>query len=353
MHSLLLLSHTVSGMTRKSNALVSGHGVRLIRPTAIAVALACSACHGQTPTSPSTTSASLSEADLEKLRARPDVKALMDKTLKNLRFVEGGSFEMGDFGEKYGDEGLPFDRDADSKPLHKVTLTSFSISAFKTTYEDHDVFSEVMKREKVNLRPARNRFSQGGAGMNWYEAREYCQWLGALLKLPMDLPTEAQWEFAARNRGRPILFATDNGKLDDGRNVWQFDQRNAVIKKLNGSGNPASLPLGQFPPTPLGLYDVVTDGYEWTLDWYDPAYYGVSPELNPPGPAAGTLKVLRGSYGSDGSALAYGDGMTIVRNQREPDTSKVDLLDQRDPAYSSTADTTARCVVNRDTRIAH
>jgi formylglycine-generating enzyme required for sulfatase activity len=293
----------------------------------------------------------MSAAELDKLRARPDVKALMDKTLKNLRFVEGGSFEMGDFGEKYGDEGLPYDRELDSKPLHKVTLTSFSISAYKTTYGDHDVFSAAMGKEKVGMDVVakRARFAQAGAGLNWYQAREYCQWLGSLLKLPIDLPTEAQWEYAARGRGQRILFATDTGKVDEGRNVWGFDQRNDQAHKLNSGANPPSLPLGQFPPTPLGLYDVMTDGYEWVLDWYDPDYYKNSPETDPAGPTSGTLKVLRSHRGTSGGGLVYGDGFTIARKKREPDPPKVNpRTGKPDPFYANmTADTTARCVVNQ------
>lgn len=354
MHSFTSLSHTVSNMTRRSIALVSGHGVRLIRPTAIALTLVCCACHGQTPSSPTTTLAALTETDLEKLRARPDVKALMDKTLKNLRFVEGGSFEMGDFGEKYGDEGLPFDRNADSKPLHKVTLTSFSIGAFKTSYEDHDVYSASNGKERAGMDATnlRSRFPQAGAGLNWYAAREYCRWLGALLKLPMDLPTEAQWEYAARNRGQHILFATDNGKIDVGRNVWDLDQRDAQVEKLNATGNPPSLPLGQFPPTPLGLYDLITDGYEWTLDWYDADYYRSAPELNPMGPTTGTQKVLRSHRGTSSGGLVYGDGFTIARKKREPNPPKINILSgMPDSTANLTRDTTARCVANRSTPV--
>ena len=333
---------------KQTTALPPGRAGRLSALTLLLLAL--TACQAQTPAGKSG-QGGLSEKELDALRQNPKVQALMDKTLKNLRFIEGGSFEMGDFGPKHSEEGLYYSADADNKPLHKVTLSSYSMSAYKTSYEDHDVFSEVMGREKVGMDKTtrRFRFPSAAAGVNWYQAREYCQWLGALLKLPMDLPTEAQWEYAARNRGQFVLFATDNGKVEDGRNVWEYDQRNAQSTKLGiAAGNPPSLPLGQFPPTPLGLYDLITDGYEWALDWFSEDYYARSPEFNPPGPAKGEMKVLRGSLGSTGSALAFGDGFTISRFKREPDPPKVDHMGRPDPTYNVTDDTTARCVVNLD-----
>jgi formylglycine-generating enzyme required for sulfatase activity len=319
-------------------------------PLALALfAAALSACQAQTPAS-AVSQASAATPDLDGLRRNPKVQALMEKTRKNLRFVEGGSFEMGDFGPKHSEDGLYYTSEPDNKPMHKVTLSSFSMSAYKTSYEDHDVFSEAMGREKLGLDRVtqRSRFPKAAAGVNWYQAREYCQWLGALLKLPMDLPTEAQWEYAARNRGRFVLFATDNGKVEDGRNVWELDQRNKQSSELGGFGNPPSLPLGQFPPTPLGLYDMMTDGYEWTLDWFAEDYYAHSPELNPTGPATGERKVLRSSRGSVGSALAYGDGFTIRRGHRQPDPPRVNYRGQPDPTANVSSDTMARCVLNLD-----
>lgn len=80
----------------------------------------------------------------EHLRADPAVKALIDKTLKNLRFVEGGTFEKGDFGPKHSPDKLYYTSAEDNKPPRKDALDSYSMSAFKTTYEDYDVFSRAM-----------------------------------------------------------------------------------------------------------------------------------------------------------------------------------------------------------------
>lgn len=95
----------------------------------------------------------------------------------------------------------------------------------------------------------------------------------------MDLPPEAQWEYAARNRGQYILYPTDNGKIDIGRNVWSLKQRQELITKYKADEKTPE--LQKFPATPLWLYDMITDNYEWMLDWYDPLYYGKSPEKTP------------------------------------------------------------------------
>ena len=72
--------------------------------------------------------------------------------------------------------------------------------------------------------------------------------------------------------------------------------------------------LQQFPPTPLGFYDMITDNLEWMLDWYDPEYYSKSPEKNPQGPKTGTLKVVRSFPPSDGQSLRVFGGKTMQRH---------------------------------------
>ncbi len=285
----------------------------------------------------------------------PEVNALADRVRKNLRFVEGGSFEMGDFGPLHSPDKLYYSSAIDNKPLHKVTLGSFYMSAYKTVYEDVDVYSRATGKPLVaqdKWTKENYRQPKAGAGLTWFEARAYCQWLGTVLNLPMDLPTEAQWEYAARNRGQFFLFATDNGKVDDGRNVWNFDQLNAARDKLGARAiHPSMPPLGQFPATPLGLYDMMTDGYEWTLDWYAENYYAASPELNPKGPAKGKLRVMRSYPSADGRGLSHGDGMTITRHKRLPDPPKFNAyLNKPDPTENMVYDSMARCVANVNIR---
>ncbi|MCW7538460.1 formylglycine-generating enzyme family protein [Aquabacterium sp. A7-Y] len=287
----------------------------------------------------------------------PDVSTklpdLVARARKTLVLVQGGSFEMGDFGHKHNEERLPYSGRADDGPLHKVTLDSFSISAYKTTFADYDVYTQVTGKPKIAMGRLDRQFRDipgSPAGVSWQGARDYCVWLGQQLGIPMDLPTEAQWEYAARNRGEYRVYPTDNGQLDDGRNVASFDQRKAYAKKhkLFSSAVPAA--VGQFPPNPLGLYDLVTDGMEWTLDWYDENYYSASPERNPSGPSSGTQKVLRGYSVSEGVTLGF-LSMTFTRQHSDPQLPPLLDSDDRPIDIDPHTDTTFRCVANLSTPV--
>jgi formylglycine-generating enzyme required for sulfatase activity len=271
-------------------------------------------------------------------------QAFLDKARKNLKFVQGGSFLMGDFGPLHSPEKLYYSSAADNKPLHKVTLDSFSMAAYKITYEDYDVYAEVTGAPKTGMDEVSKKYRHPkvGASLIWQQARDYCQWLGAQLNLPMDLPTEAQWEYAARNRGEFWVVATDNGKMELGRNARTFDERSAYAKKFGLTRLEPSLPLGSLPPNPLGLYDMMTEGQEWMLDWYAVDYYAKSPEKNPQGPATGARKVLRSSKGAGGDNLIMGDGLSITRRSQLPDRSKDPEYGFPNPGFG----TTSRCVVN-------
>lgn len=278
------------------------------------------------------------------------LQQLLEKTKKNLILVKGGTFMMGDFGPEHSIDQLPYDGKGDSKPLHKVTLDDFQLSATKATYADFDIYTDVTGQKKVGTFDEfsiQERVPTAAAGINWQQARDYCQWLGQQLNLKMDLPTEAQWEYAARNRGQYVLYATDNGKMDIGRNIWSFEQRKAINKKFKSLKD---IPvLQQYPASPLGFYDMITDNYEWMLDWYDPEYYSKSPEKNPQGPATGTLKVVRSSASDDGQNMHMGaKGLTMQRHAMHPVKDPIRAKDPRIKKYNIdlNQNNSVRCAVN-------
>ena len=125
------------------------------------------------------------------------VQALVTKVKRSLRPLKAGTFEMGDWGNE---DGIPYDFDAHSRPLHKVTLDGFSMMAYKVTYDDFDVFTDATGNERISMdaQGVEHRTPNRPAGVSWYGAKAYCEWLARLTKLPFDLPTEAQWEYAAR-----------------------------------------------------------------------------------------------------------------------------------------------------------
>jgi sulfatase modifying factor 1 len=216
------------------------------------------------------------------------VQTLLTKVKRSLRPLKAGTFEMGDWGDQFGRH---YDMETSSRPLHKVTLDGFSMMAYKVTYDDFDLFTDVTGNQRIRStgRYLKDRAPNRPAGVSWYGAKAYCQWLGTLTKLPFDLPTEAQWEYAARSGGKKVLFATNNGKIERGHNFpkeWHGDEK-----------EPNLIDVGTYPPNPAGLYGMSEETGEWVKDWFDQNYYSVSPEKNPLGPENGTEKVQRGSGG--------------------------------------------------------
>ena len=282
-----------------------------------------------------------------------ELNTIIHKVKSELVYVKGGEFLMGDFGEQYGKEHLPYDANPDSKPLHKVELTSYSISKFKvdnTEYKFYLAYNNLSGRvveggpRKKNYWMEKNSIPNGPAHVDWYEAEAYCQWLAKVTKLPFALPTEAQWEYAARNRGQFVIAPTNDGTIraTDGeeKNVATEKDSKAYSQKMGTSlGVYSPLPGNLYPPNPLGIYDMAGNGWEWVKDWYDPNYYQTSPVKDPQGPDKPVYKDDYDGYfykamrGQDFSGP--GRGLTVVRYKADPKSR--DFLP---------SDKTARCVVN-------
>ena len=269
------------------------------------------------------------------------VAKLVAKVIGSLRPLKAGTFEMGDWGNE---QGIPYDMEPDSRPVHKVTLDAFSMMAYKVTYEDFDVFTDAVGKERIDMDNFGKKYRSPArpAGVSWYGAKAYCEWLGTLTKLPFDLPTEAQWEYAARAEGKKLLYATDNGKYEPGRNY----------PPKRGDGPKLPIPdVGSYPPNGAGIFGMSEPTVEWVDDWYGEKYYAESPEKNPGGPTIGDRKVHRGNLGSVDEAFS----MTFMRGKAVPqplhsvfqsdkkpfDASQVPL-----PGMSGYQSETFRCSVN-------
>lgn len=224
--------------------------------------------------------------------------AFLAKTQANMVFLKGGTFEMGDWGSEVNKGGLPFDGSPDSKPLHKVTLDSFSIGKSPVTYAEFDIFTAALRLPRINQDRLMQvyRKPDSPAGVTWQGATDYCAWLSKETGKKFALPTEAQWEYAARSGGKRHVYPTDNGQSEPGRNLPSFEQREAAG---------GLVPVASFPPNPAGIYHMSAGVHEWVQDWYDKNYYSHSPSKNPLGPTTGTLHVVRGWAGSDSSAMTF------------------------------------------------
>lgn len=210
--------------------------------------------------------------------------ALVAKDGAPMIMVPPGSFPMG---VPKGDR----DGGRDEYPRHEVMLDNYYIDIFEVTHGRYAEFVNATgHRIPVNPKyPKRTLWSDHLSdslserpiiNVDWQDADAYCRWAGK------RLPTEAEWEKAARG-------------TDDRRFPWGNVE--PTHKHLNFNqqwqGEKTLMPVGSYEAgkSPFGAYDMAGNVWEWVADWYDPLYYEKSPAANPKGPDSGTYKVLRSS----------------------------------------------------------
>jgi sulfatase modifying factor 1 len=191
----------------------------------------------------------------------------------NIEFVDipAGTFTMGSPSSEKERQ--------DDELQHEVTLSAFKMSKYCITYEQYDLFYEATGRKKPW---GRERGNFPVTQVTWYDANAFAKWMGC------RLPTEAEWEYAARaNTTTP--FYTGDCLTSEQAN---FNGKEPYINCEKGKNRKIALPVGSFPPNPFGLYDMHGNIWEWTNDWY--GEYDVNNKNNPKGPDTGTKKVDRG-----------------------------------------------------------
>lgn len=174
---------------------------------------------------------------------------------------------------------------------YEVTQGDFELFGTLTGYDHSNNSYEKIKEE----RPERFE-SNLPAVVSWTDASEFCQWLGSQTDKNIRLPTEAQWEYAARGGGKMMRYATENGHAEEGVTMAappsQYRNQKRALPK----------PPGSYPANPIGLYDMSGNAAEWVRDYYRSDYYGNSPVNNPEGPESPVIeswsdepfRVLRG-----------------------------------------------------------
>ncbi len=197
-----------------------------------------------------------------------------------LVLVPAGSFFMG---SEPNEEGAA----PDERPQHRVALSPFYLGKFEVTQAQYE---KVTGTNPSHFRGRDLPVEQ----VSWEDARQFTLKAGHDLRLP----TEAEWEFACR-AGTSTPFSTGTSAESLNRAGWwgagaESGYHGAV------SGTTA---VGRKEANAFGLHDMHGNVYEWCADWYDPHYYETSPGLNPPGPATGIDRVLRGGSWETGTAL--------------------------------------------------
>ncbi len=178
-------------------------------------------------------------------------------------FVKGGTFQMGDIFGAGQDE---------AKPVHKVTLSDFLISTYPVTQGDwvKIMVNNPSEFQNGDLYPVEQ--------VSWTDAQKFICMLSQQSGKMYRLLTEAEWEFAARSGGRRERYG--GAESVDAAAWYSYNSNNSTH------------PVGEKAPNGLGIYDMLGNVWEWTLDWYD--FYSLTPKLNPQGPLSGNCRVLRG-----------------------------------------------------------
>jgi len=186
-----------------------------------------------------------------------------------LVFVKGGCFQMGD---TFGDGG------ADEKPVHDVCVSDFYMGKFEVT----------QRQWRIVMGTTPSTFKNCGDDcpveqVSWNDAQEFISTLNQKTGKRFRLPTEAEWEYAARSGGKKEKWAGTSSEGDLGDYAWYGKNSGRQTR-----------PVGQKKPNGLGLYDMSGNVWEWCADWHDANYYQRSPRDNPGGPDRWSLRVSRG-----------------------------------------------------------
>ena len=264
--------------------------------------------------------------------------------------IDGGSFWMGND----GDDGFPADGEG---PAHEVRLRPFFLDRTAVSNADFDAFvadtghrteAEVVGWSFVfhlllprDFPPTRAvacapwwRQVEGacwrqpeGAGSSigermdhpvvhasWNDAMAYARWAGK------RLPTESEWELAARGGLSRALYPWGNELTPDGEHRCNIWQGRFPIDNTCEDGFLGTAPVTSFPPNGYGLHNMAGNVWEWCADWFSPTYYQESPRTDPEGPRSGTARVIRG--GSYLCHASYCNRYRVAaRSQNTPDSS--------------------------------
>jgi len=258
--------------------------------------------------------------------------------ISDMVWVEGGTFMMGCTSEQK-------DCGADEKPTHKVELSSFYMGATEVSFEEYDAYCDSVGKKK----PDDEGWGRGRRpviNVSWYDVVEYCNWLSELEGLDAcysidkevkdsnhkyssydinwavgcdfrkngyRLPTEAEWEYAARGGNKSVGYIYSGVSIEDSLHIYgnfcDSSCENSLKTSIQNDGYIYTSPIGIYRPNELGIYDMSGNVWEWCWDWYTSDIYKYTPQIyrSPKGSIYGSRRVLRG-----GSCYAYAASLRVA-----------------------------------------
>jgi len=195
------------------------------------------------------------------------IVALADEPISKTVVIPGGTFVMG------------AEVEDDHMPPHEVTVGSFVMDRHEVTNAEYAEFCADRGRNMPEfwgidkLRSGPDFPHHPVVGIAWQDAADFCEWRG------MRLPTEAEWEYAAR------------GGLDGKKWPWGDE---LTPDKANYNPSDGLKAVGSYPPNGYGLYDMAGNTAEWVADWYDAYHFAETSVVNPTGPDHGKYRSVRG-----------------------------------------------------------
>lgn len=222
------------------------------------------------------------------------------QTFPEMITVEGGTFIMGD---------IELDGKYDAQPAHEVTLNTFQIAKTETTVAQYRAYCIAVGKRMpepprwgwIDTHPMVN--------VSWFDAMSYADWLSDKTGKNYRLPTEAEWEYAARGGNK-----SNGTKYSGGRSL-------DVVAFYEANSNDQTQSVALKRPNELSIYDMTGNVNEWCQDWYEKTYYSSSPKENPKGPASGSYRVLRG-----GSWIYDAYGCYIANRNYDDPTYRIGFL---------------------------
>lgn len=219
------------------------------------------------------TEAEITENSVLTVEEKPEVISVFPEMIA----IDGGIIEIGSL---YGD--------IDEVPVHKVKIDDFEIGRYPVTVGQYRYFCESTNRSMPAAPYWGWQENHPMVIVSWNDAVAYTYWLTDLTGDKYRLPTEAEWEYAARGGIRSLGFQFSGGNLPE------------EIGWIENNSEYRTHRVNRKTPNELGICDMSGNVLEWTADWYSPTYYSKSPFENPKGPEKGAERVLRGGswYGN-------------------------------------------------------